>query len=190
MRIILLITLVLSSLLTSGQSKSSFGGDMALIMQDMKSYTLMLASQMPESEYDYRPTKESRSFREQVEHIATSLDFQLTYILSGKKINQDDFLTEYRKINEEISGIAKAVLLSELSKRFDKAISRFEEITDEELDAAHSFEGWPPFYPSDRPTTNIRSIAMGVRDHITHHRAQLTVYLKLNGIKPASYKLY
>ncbi|MEQ8925429.1 MAG: DinB family protein [Fulvivirga sp.] len=35
-----------------------------------------------------------------------------------------------------------------------------------------------------------RQILLLLTDHITHHRAQMLVYMRLNGIKPPRYVLY
>ncbi len=186
-----IVIMVFLRLTAFGQeSNSSFGEEMASIMEHMKTYTISLAEQMPEEKYDYRPTDGMRSFREQTEHIAISLDFQVSIILSGKSITQEEFLPTYRSLKDKVVNKPKAELLAILEDRFDKAIEQFNIISDTELEATHSFEGWPPFYPKDQPVTTLRTISMGVRDHITHHRAQMIVYLRLNDIKPASYRLY
>jgi len=44
----------------------------------------------------------------------------------------------------------------------------------------------PKFWSKD-PTSK-KIILMLMRDHMTHHRGMLVIYLRENGIKPAGYK--
>ena len=72
-------------------------------------------------------------------------------------------------------------MISKINETFDKTIefiSNFSiSLLDERLD----------YFGSDRTK---RQVLLLLADHITHHRGQMLVYMRLNGQKPPRYVLY
>lgn len=162
-------------------AKSVFGGEMAEIMQHMKAYTLAIANQMPEDKYDFRPSKDDtvRSFGEQLKHLIYNNNHQADNVLMAKTFDGPE-LIKGMEAYEEIK-MTKAEIIDKLSKSFDKLIARFEGMTDADFDTQFTL----PFVKTPK---SLRVMAMFVRDHITHHRAEIIVYLRMNGIEPAFYR--
>jgi uncharacterized damage-inducible protein DinB len=160
---------------------SLFSGEMAEIMQHMKTYTLAIASQMPEDKFNFRPSANDtvRSFSEQLKHLIFNNNHQADFLLAGRPFDGPTLVKEMEAF-EEIQ-MSKAQIINELSKSFDKLIVRLQGMTDSDFETQFTL----PFATSPK---SLRVMAMFVRDHITHHRAQLVVYLRINGIEPAFYR--
>lgn len=161
--------------------KSVFGGEMSGIMQHMKAYTIALANQMPEDKYDFRPSKDDtvRSFGEQLKHLIYNNNHQADNLLMAKTFDGPE-LIKGMEAYEEIK-MTKAEIIEKLSKSFDKLIARFDNMTDADFDTQFTL----PFIKTPK---SLRVMAMFVRDHITHHRAEIIVYLRMNGIEPTFYR--
>jgi len=162
-------------------AKSVFGAEMSEIIQHMKAYTLAIANQMPEEKYDFRPSKDDtvRSFGEQLKHLIYNNNHQAENVLMAKSFSGPE-LIKGMEAYEEIK-MTKAEIIDKLSKSFDKIIARLEEMTDADFDTPFTL----PFVKTPK---SLRVMAMFVRDHITHHRAEIIVYLRMNGIEPVFYK--
>ncbi len=161
------------------RAKTLFGKDMAGIMQHQKTYTLQIAELMPADMYSYKPTENIRSFAEQLKHISITMNRQTNYFLKKTPVDigvlvQD--LTDYEKKN-----LTKKEIMKDLSKEFDDAIKRFEAMTEEDLQSNYELP-----VPGN-PGASLRAWCMALRDHITHHRGQAIIYLRMNGIKVPQY---
>lgn len=168
-------------------AKTEFGAEMASILDNMKAYTLEIIQQMPEDQFDYKPTEEVRTFREQIEHMALVLDFQTQYVLQGNNFGGDEKVLReaFGKIKERNSGKSREDLLKQLATNFDAAATLMTTMTKKDLKQTYSF-----FFFPDQPVKTLQTVAMTLRDHITHHRGQLIVYLRMNGIEPVRYQLF
>lgn len=169
MRLLFIITLYLSSLPV--WSQSHFAIEFGPIWQRAKMYTLKIAEAMPEKGYQYHPTKETKTFEEELTHMVANMAF-LQYYATGKKV---DFLEGFKK-----KGKSKSETLSMLNKAFDAIAQQIEKIKDKE--AGHSVR----FFAKNVAMSK-KGIYYLIRDHLTHHRGQLIVYLRLKGIKPPAY---
>lgn len=169
------------SVTQTSNAKSFFGGEMAEIMQHMKAYTLAIANQMPEDKYDFRPSKDDtvRSFGEQLKHLIYNNNHQADNVLMAKTFDGPELIKSMETF-EEIK-MTKAETIDKLSKSFDKLIARLEGMADADFDTQFTL----PFVKTPK---SLRVMAMFVRDHITHHRAEIIVYLRMNGIEPAFYR--
>lgn len=72
-------------------------------------------------------------------------------------------------------GASKKELIETLSKAFDYAEETVAQMTTQTL--AEEIDYWGGHSAK-------RKIVLLLNDHQTHHRAQMIVYLRLNGIKP------
>ncbi len=137
--------------------------------QNAADYTLELAESMPEADYDFRPTPGQMSFREQLIHMVRNMNWLASDYLGGEKL--DD--------NLRTSDYSKEQVLDILSRGFAASMSCVENLPAAALDEQVDFFAGP---------MNKRQILTLMNDHVTHHRGQLIVYLRLKQISPPKYR--
>lgn len=152
-------------------AQNDFAIEFGTVWQRAKAYTLKLAQAMPEKHYQFRPTKEAKTFEEELTHIVANFA-ALQYYVTGKKAT---FLGGFKR-----TGKSKSETLSMLNKGFDAIMQQIESLKDK--DTNHSVKFFAPNVAMTK-----KGIYLLIRDHLTHHRGQLVVYLRLNGIKPPGY---
>ena len=109
------------------------------------------------------------SFGEQLMHLASNMGWLCTSYLGGSESPVSKTANKTLK---------KEYLLSQLNKTYDYAINILQHFETGHLaDTVTFFAG---------PMNKLQIINL-LNDHQTHHRAQLLVYLRLNGIKPPQY---
>ena len=132
------------------------------------SYTVDVARAMPEEHYDYKPTADVRSFKEEMLHIAAS-DFWINNYFGEGLGTGDDYGAE---------GKSKADCVSLMEASFENMSGVIAGLSDEQLHTnVETFAG----------EMNRMSVLWFMRDHITHHRAKAVVYLRMNGVEPPGY---
>lgn len=151
------------------QSADPFLQDSGLKWLNASAYTLEVAALMPETDYDYKPADEEMSFREQLLHIASNINWLTSSYLQGEATKSDLKRKDYTK--EQIVDI-----LMEVYANAGKAMLTLPAAA---LDEPVEFFAGP---------MTRRRIVMLLHDHQTHHRGQLVVYLRMRGIKPPSYR--
>jgi uncharacterized damage-inducible protein DinB len=169
----LTIAILFSFLALKAQNQSFFVKDALSKWKGMKEYTLAVAEAMPEEKYTYRPVKEEDSFGFQLVHMANNM-----YFLSSKFIRNADMPVDSKAVEKNISKMTKAEIIQYLSKAFDYTEATFAQMTDKTLEEELDYWGGH---------STKRKIVFLLNDHQTHHRGQLIVYLRLNGIKPPKY---
>jgi uncharacterized damage-inducible protein DinB len=148
-------------------------------MRTVRRNTILIAEDIPESDYGYRPTPDSRSVAETLVHIAflgradrflheeerrSSLEgFDFGELIrrsqSGEKLPKskseiiDLLLTEGERCSQWVEGLPEALLSEQVRQHGGASKSRFE-------------------------------MLLGTKEHEMHHRAQLTVIERLLGIVP------
>lgn len=137
--------------------------------KNAEAYTLEVAKLMPESQYQFRPSPEEMTFAGQLLHIAKNMHWLSTSYLNGTKTTKDLEGKDY----------SKAQIIEILEETFRIAAEALEKIPVAALEEKVDFFAGPM---SKRQIINL------MNDHLTHHRGQLIVYLRLNGIKPPSYR--
>ncbi|WP_339794339.1 MAG: DinB family protein [Imperialibacter sp.] len=158
-----------------------FNASMASVMKSMKAYTLEMVELMPEDGFDYKPADSVRSFSEQVQHMISTNHFLLNhYLIDKQKGSRQEAGAKAAKYAEK-SG--KAALSALLAEQFDQTIAFFERAD------ASLYEQTFTFGPVDKPIVkDYFTTSTLIRDHFTHHRSQLIVYLRLKGIEPAQFR--
>ena len=138
-------------------------------LKNAKEYTLQVADLMPEEKYNYKPSKEEMEFGKQLLHISENLCWlSSSYLTSNKSpiTEADGKLT------------TKQDIITVATKAYDFAINTLQNLNTKTLaDTVKFFAG---------PMNKLQIINL-LQDHQTHHRGQLLVYLRLNGIKPPDY---
>ncbi|HEX5023980.1 MAG TPA: DinB family protein [Agriterribacter sp.] len=153
---------------TAGQQNDSLLVQLARKWSNAKAYTLKMAELMPEPDYDFRPTPEEMSFREQLLHIAQNIQWLSTsYLLADKKAPAIDTTLK-----------SKATVIQILTAAYDIGSEAHEDFDAQQLDKPVQFFAG---------TMTKRQIFILLHDHQSHHVGQIIVYLRLKGIKPPSY---
>ena len=148
-------------------------------MRTVRKNTILIAEDIPENEYGYRPTPDSRSVAETLVHIAMlsqadrflheeerrpSLeDFDFGELISRSQLEEkrphtkreiiDLLRREGERSVEWVEGLPETLLSEQVRQRGGASTSRFE-------------------------------MLLGSKEHEMHHRAQLTVIERLLGIVP------
>ncbi len=171
--------LVLSFVFISGcalaqEAASPFGREFLPIWERACAYTLETAEAMPESLYGYRPDSSMMTFAEHLLHIAENL-----YSLTGRFVNETGF-PEDRYQRKKAADLSKADIEVILQAAFDEVKIALNTLTEAQMDE-RATDFWSP-------DTNRRTIFLLMRDHMTHHRGALVVYLRLCGVTPPKFR--
>lgn len=160
----------------SAQQNNSFIKEYLERLENSKKYLILIAENMPEEKYDFKATQESMSFAENLMHIGWAMDWHSQSLMGGREARDWNTDTEL-KVNNK----SKQEMISKINETFDKTIEFISNLSisllDERLD----------YFGSDRTK---RQVLLLLADHITHHRGQMLVYMRLNGQKPPRYVLY
>lgn len=161
--VVFLVTLVIQA-----HSQQSLLEDYKIKWKDATEYTLEFAKTMPEEDYSFKPVPEEMSFGEQLKHIAGNMVWLSSSYLNGAKTTLDPMN----------AGNSKKEIISILEKSFAYAAETVDHLNEKMLNQQVDF--FAGFMTK-------RRILLLMTDHVTHHRGQLVVYLRLNGIKPPDY---
>ena len=140
-----------------------------------RAYTIECATAMPEEKYHFRPVPEVRSFGQQLVHIAEANGSIMEWHVEGKKNPSWPYSGDGK---ERVS--SKAEVIAQLNASYDYVQKGLSGMTDDLL--------------RDRIKTKDGEFSKQwglhlILDHATHHRGQVVVYLRLNGIKPPEYRV-
>ncbi len=171
-KLIFIFTLFLNLSLFA-QNQSPFITDALSKWKGMKSYTLEVAEAMPEDKYSYKPVADENTFGYQLVHMANNM-----YFISSKLIRNIEVPVGVKIIEAKDSKMSKKEIIEYLGKAFDYAGETFVGMTDKTLEEELDYWGGH---------STKRKIVFLLNDHQTHHRGQLVVYLRLNGVKPPKY---
>ena len=165
-----LFSLLLGSLVAQAQS-GSYLQEVAARLENSKKSTLQLAQAMPENQYDYKPVADEMSFRAQLLHMCQNV----TWLTSTHLTSQPGPFSES---SLKDTGQSKAAVEQLVTQAFDYAIESVRA-----FDAA-SLEDKVTFFAGPLSKRQIMNL---LNDHQSHHRGQLVVYLRMNGVKPPAY---
>jgi uncharacterized damage-inducible protein DinB len=144
-----------------------FASDFLPTWERAGTFTLAYAEAMPADKYDFRPTPEVRTFAEQLLHIAGSNAFFGNLV---SKLPQPEV---------DLKGATtKAEIMSAVGAVFGYCA--------ECIRAMPTAEVEEPINLFDQNFTKDQVVLL-MRDHVTHHRGQTVIYLRLNGIVPPQY---
>lgn len=132
-------------------------------------YTIEFAEMMPEEHFDYKPTDDVRTFKEQLLHIVANMTWLSSDYLEGGNYDQDLKSTEYTKTE----------VIQILKEGFRFAANAVDHLEPHDLRNKVEFFAGP---------MNVRQILTLMNDHVTHHRGQIIVYFRLKGLKPPKYR--
>ncbi len=132
-------------------------------------YTIEIAEMMPAHKYDYKPTDDTRTFEEQLLHMMSNMIW-----LSSSYLSEDNFGRDLKK-----KDYTKAEIIALLKETTDFAARTIANLSAKDLEKEVDFFAGP---------MTKRQIMILMNDHLTHHRGQIIVYLRMNGIKPPRYR--
>ena len=174
---------ILSSVLVlSTISMSLFGQQNEFIrdylerLENSKKYLLLVAEEMPEDKYTFKASPESKSFAENLMHIAWAMDWHSQTLLGNRPARDWNTDTALK-----VEGKSKKEMIAAINKTFDEATQLIKQFDPNHFNDELDYLGL---------NRTKRQIFLLLADHITHHRAQMIVYLRLNELKPPRYVLY
>ncbi len=141
------------------------------VWKQSKAYMMEFAAAMPEDKYGFKPTEEVFSFAEQLLHLAGANYWFFSAIKGGQPPVSEDALkaegksgAEVKKLLEDSFAFGDGIVadLDDASAAVDVTMGK------------NKLAAW--------------KLVLFCADHITHHRGQAVVYLRLNGIKPPQYR--
>ena len=145
-------------------------------LENSRTYLMLVVEAMPEEQFNFKATQESMSFAEHLMHIGWAMDWHSQSLMGERDARDWNTDTELKVDNK-----SKKEMIAKIDETFNKTIafiSNFDTIKlEERLD----------YFGADRTK---RQILLLLTDHITHHRGQMLVYMRLNGLKPPRYVLY
>lgn len=171
---VLLLILSLTSLMNAqaeNTPKTSFTKMYLPVWQEAAEHCLAIAKAMPDTLYSYRPTEISKSFGEQMVHIAAASKLLTKRYVEGLEVKPD---------TPDASELSKAEIIKMLQKSFDYTTSVVLSIEQEKLDETCIM------YHSGN-TVNRAFSLFYVQDHMANHRAKANLYIRMNGIDPPEY---
>lgn len=136
--------------------------------ENSKNYLLGIAEVMPADQYNFKPTERQMSFKEQLLHIKSNMDWLSTTYFSSE---------EYDRTKKYLPATKEETILL-LASSFDKVTERILNTSEED------FLTTVEFFAGEKSKLQILNL---LQDHVTHHRGQLIVYLNLKKIEPPSY---
>ncbi|ETN96675.1 DinB family protein [Zhouia amylolytica] len=145
-------------------------------LETSKNYLILVAQMMPEDKYAFKATPESMSFEENLMHIGWAMDWHSQSLMGGREARDWNADAELKVDNK-----SKKQMIAKINETFDKTIEFISNFDVNRLVERLDYFG------ADRTK---RQILLLLADHITHHRAQMLVYMRLNGLKPPRYVLY
>jgi len=135
-----------------------------------KGLALDVADAMPAEGYSFKPVPAQMSFGEQMVHIAQANYGYCAFIADTK--------SPYGEPVKDAK-VEKAAAIKDPGDSFDYCSKVFDGLEESKLSQMHG-EGKGRFSTMD--------VMLGVMIHMTHHRGQAEVYLRLKGITPPEYK--
>ncbi len=133
-----------------------------------KAFMLECMELMPADKYSYKPSKDEMEFSKLCIHIIQNMVW-----LSGDYLNGGSFTNP-----DKDAEIGKEELMTLMSNALDFAGAALEQYE------PHLWKTKVDFFAGEMPSIKIIHL---MHDHMTHHRGQISVYLRMNDIKPPRY---
>ena len=176
--LLILTTVILFSSVTSPliAQQNNFIEDYLERLENSRKYLILVAETMPEDNYEFRASQESMTFAENLMHIGYAIDWHSQSLLGGRESRDWKTDTVFK-----VSNKSKEELIATINKTFYETIKLIKQFDTTQLDDKLDYFGL---------TRSKRQIFMLLADHITHHRGQMLVHMRLNGLVPPRYVLF
>lgn len=152
-------------------AQAQSGGDSALLgplkqqWESIRGNVVRTAEAVPEDKYDFKPTPEVRSFRDQFVHIVEENYFFMGFVSGEKKAPPKGLTT-------------KADIIKALNDSYDFGAKALAGLSDQTALEIVPLMG-------NRPGPRWSMALMNIIDNMDHY-GNLVVYMRLNGIVPPS----
>jgi uncharacterized damage-inducible protein DinB len=158
--------------------------DLARSFRVVRKNTLAVAEDIPEDQYDYRPTSECRSVREILAHIAVSSErshrgHAVQKIATFVGIDWPTYIRERQEQEQQLTRLSKAQLVEFLRADGEAWGAYLDTVPEVELAVLIPFS--PPAEP---PVKSRFEMLLSAKEHEMHHRGQLMVFERLLGLVP------
>lgn len=172
---LLIFTIVFSSTFVFSQTeatpKTDFTKMYLPVWLEAREHCLAVANAMPEEFYKYKPTEVSKTFAEQMVHIAHTVELLTQRYVQGIEVEPN---------TPDASKMTKAEIIKLLEDGFNYTTNVIYTIEQEKLDETCVM------YHSGNTVS--RALAfIYVQDHMANHRAKANLYIRMNNIKPPEY---
>ncbi len=176
--ILILTTILLCSSLTTPvfAQQHGFIKDYLERLENSRTYLILVAETMPADKYNFRASPESLTFAENLMHIGFAVDWHSQSLLGGREARDWSTDTLFKVANR-----SKEEMIARIDTTFEEAIQLIKEFDPTQLDDELDYFGL---------SRTKRQIFLLLADHITHHRGQMLVYMRLNGLVPPRYVLF
>jgi uncharacterized damage-inducible protein DinB len=156
--------------------------DLARSARVVRKNTLIVAEEIPEAQYGFRPTPESRSVAEILSHITinTRASHEMHAVEKVKTFVGLDFAARARQreaLEKQLR--TKAEILEALRRDGEAWASYLDRVPEAELAEVITFGPG-----ADPPGKSRFEMILSVKEHEMHHRAQLMVIERLLGLVP------
>ncbi|MBV1924359.1 MAG: DinB family protein [Flavobacteriaceae bacterium] len=177
-QLFILSTIILFNTITTPliAQQDNFIEDYIERLENSRKYLILVAEMMPEDTYIFKATPESLTFAENLMHIGFAIDWHSQSLLGGRESRDWKTDTIYK-----VAKKSKEEMIATVDKTFDETINFIKAFDTSQLNDELDYFGL------NRSKRQIFSL---LADHITHHRGQMLVYLRLNGIVPPRYVLF
>jgi uncharacterized damage-inducible protein DinB len=175
-RFILVLLLSLYPLLSIAQKKETppktdFTKMYLPVWLEAKSHCLAVAKAMPENLYSYKPTQVSKTFGEQMVHIAATVELLTQRYVQGMDVKSN---------TPDASKLTKKEIIKLLEKGFEYTTNVIHNIEQKQLDETCVM------YHSGNTVSRAFALFY-VQDHMANHRSKSNLYLRMNNIHPPEY---
>jgi uncharacterized damage-inducible protein DinB len=158
--------------ITGDQIKTEFVGD----WERAKAYTLDYLNTMPADKYGAKAVDSTRSFAQQMLHLASG-NIGLITAATGEKIGS----FPGRGLENSATAQTKDSVVYYVTKSYDFAIESVKKLDPNKLGEKISL--------GNNQLTRFAAL-FAAFEHQTHHRGQTTIYIRLQGIRPPNERLF
>ena len=170
-----LLTLILIPLISLGQSNPGepvIACDLISDFERGKEFTLKYLNAMPEDKYEYKPTPEILSFREEALHLG-SVNFRYAAMIAGGYDASD-----LKEIYQRSELQTKKGVIDFVTRSYDVMINQIK--SESNLNKNTYYYRW---------NCSKECLARKGFEHQSHHRGKWAIYLRLVGVKPPGEQL-
>ena len=163
---------ICSSLVAQPKEPITAFGKMYLpVWLEAKKHCLDVAQSMPDSLYGYKPTEVSKTFAEQMVHIAYTIPLLCKRYVQGMDVTSNP---------PDASSMTKSQIIQMLNESFDYVTQVIYEIPQTQLDETCKM------YHSGNTVSRALGLVY-VQDHMANHRSKANLYIRMNNIQPPEY---
>lgn len=141
------------------------------VWTEARDHCMAVARAMPEELYSYKPAEVSKTFGEQMVHIAHTVELLTRRYVQGMDVTPN---------TPNASRMSKSEILALLEAGFAYTTQVIYDIEQEQLDETCVM------YHSGNTVSRAFAFFY-VQDHMANHRAKANLYIRLNGIQPPEY---